>query len=64
MFYYGSTFELFVELVEPRAIKDEWIKEPARDGLLWNVYKHGMDAPLYRGILGNKDNNSYASFNF
>ena len=64
MFYYGSTFELFVELVEPKAIKDEWIKDPTRDGLLWNVYKLGVDTPMYRGILGNKDSNSYSSFNF
>mmetsp|Transcript_26201 Transcript_26201/g.34984 ORF Transcript_26201/g.34984 Transcript_26201/m.34984 type:complete len:159 (+) Transcript_26201:92-568(+) len=64
MFYYGSSFELFVELVEPTAIKDSWIKDTTKDGLLWNVYRAGEETPLHRGIVGNRDSNSYASYNF
>lgn len=63
MFYTGSTFELFVELVEPKSINDSWIKTE-QDGLLWNIFAQGGDTPIHKGVLGNKDTNSYASYNF
>lgn len=64
MFYLGSTFELFVELVDPKSMSDSWIKDPAKDGLLWNIFRQGESSPIHRGVLGNKDWNSYASHNF
>ena len=65
MFYYGSTFELYIELVEPGAILDDWIKEPLKDGMRFSVFKEGQDRkPVKVGILGNKDTNSYISYNY
>ena len=50
--------------MDPKSISDGWIKDPAKDGLLWNIFRHGESAPMHRGVLGNKDWNSYASHNF
>ena len=64
MFYYGSTLELYIELVEPSQLKDEWIKNPLTDGLIYNIVKNEDRSSVKWGVLGNRDDNSYLSFNY
>ena len=66
MMYFGSTFELFVELIEPEMLRDEWISDPLRDGIHYSVMmelERGEYVTVEKGVLGNKDHNSFLSFN-
>lgn len=63
MFYHGSTFELYAELIEPEIIKDEFILDPSRDGVRYIIVFDANKSIVKEGILGNKEANSYISFN-
>ena len=36
-FYFGSTFELYAELIEPETLLDEFIKKEETDGIHYHV---------------------------
>ena len=63
MFYYGSTLELYAELIEPELMKDQYIKDPTKDGVRYIVVFDANKSIVKEGILGNKMENSYISFN-
>ena len=63
MFYHGSTLELYAELIEPESMKDQYIKDPSKDGVRYIVVFDANKSIVKEGILGNKMENSYVSFN-
>ena len=63
MFYHGSTFELYAELIEPELMKDEYIKDASKDGVRYIIVFDANKSIVKEGILGNRSDNSYISFN-
>ena len=63
MFYHGSTFELYAELIEPEVMKDEYIKDEKKDGIRYVIVFDANKSIVKEGVLGNKSENSYVSFN-
>ena len=63
MFYHGSTFELYAELIEPESMKDEYIKDVAKDGVRYIIVFDANKSIVKEGVLGNQSENSYISFN-
>ena len=64
MFYQGSTFELYVELIEPEMLKDSYIIDPLVDGIRYYIMKEDDYGIVQEGLLGNNDRNSYLSYNY
>ena len=63
-FYHGSTFELYAELVEPETLLNELIKKEDTDGIHYHVVYTRTNQIITKGILGNKEKNSYVGFNY